>query len=151
MSVYRKHWIKPYPNGWKDGPSGGTSVYASYLNNVDTIIGDIDAFLNNMNNSVLAGVQINGLDLQVKEGKVDLPYASRSQAGVIKPDGTTTQVVNGILSVIGGGGGGSSRIDYITQAEYDDLPASKLTDGVLRIIKDRYVMQAYENYEGSRF
>lgn len=150
MSVYKKHWYKPYPNGWKDGPSGGTAVYASYLNSVDSILADIDSFLNNMNNSVLAGVRINGLDLQVKEGKVDLPFASRSQAGVIKPDGTTTQVVNGILSVIGGGGG-SAKIDYITQAEYDNLPASKLTDGTLRIIKDRYVMQAYENYEGSRF
>lgn len=150
MSIYRKQYRKPYENGWKDGATGGTAVYASYLNNLDKVIGDIDNFLNGTSNTALAGVQINGLDLQVVEGKVNLPYASRSQAGVIKPDGTTTQVVNGILSVIGGGGG-TTNIQSMTWAEYENLPASKLTDGVLRIITDRYNMSNFETYEDRRF
>ena len=37
-----------------------------------------------------------------------------------------------------GGGGGSAEIVEMTQAEYDALPDTKLTDGVLRAIKDEY-------------
>ena len=45
------------------------------------------------------------------------------------------------------GGGGSSNIQYLTQAEYDALPESKLTDGVEYRIKDGGVRGSAKNVD----
>lgn len=53
---------------------------------------------------------------------------------------------NGIeYSGSGMGGGGSANIEYLTQAEYDALPESKLTNGVEYRITDAGSMGAAEN------
>ena len=60
--------------------------------------------------------------------------ATTEHLGLVKPDGETTFVdENGVISAVGGGG---TEAIVLTQAEYNALPDTKLTDGKIYAIKD---------------
>lgn len=44
------------------------------------------------------------------EGTLEIPIATVNGLGLVRPDGTTITVNNGVLTVIGGGGGGSVNV-----------------------------------------
>lgn len=72
-------------------------------------------------------------------GLSDVNLTSPSDGQVLKYDATNDEWVNGA-----GGGGGNADIVHLTQAEYDALPDSKLSDNKVYMLED-------VNGDGSQF
>lgn len=75
------------------------------------------------------------------EAVVNVDIATTEKAGLVKPDGETITVDDdGTIHSIGSKG--TSDVVYLTQAEYDALPDTKLTDGVEYRITDTGINDA---------
>ena len=95
---------KPYPNGWRDNESGGTPISATVLNN------NYDAFfesLNNWSDNIEGWIDTADAAMAMFITLEDIPTASTSTAGLVKVDGTSITIQNGVISSSGGAGGSS--------------------------------------------
>ena len=105
--AYVDTWVdfaKPYPGGWVDGSTDGTPITATILNN------NYDAFLFGLNDwadELKDWADSVDDDIGTFITLDDIPTASTSTAGLVKVDGTSITIQNGVISASGGGGDSS--------------------------------------------
>lgn len=119
MANYIKVFDNPYPSGWQDLPNESTPISAHALQEHTDAIENIEQYL--FDNPIGGGggstVSVNPI------------VTTGTHIADITVDGNKSELY------APNGGGGSEFVE-MTKAQYDALPADKLTDGVPRLITD---------------
>lgn len=105
--AYVDTWVdfaKPYPGGWVDGSTDGTPITATILNNnYDSFLFGLNSWADELKDWADSVDDDIGTFITLE----DIPTASTSTAGLVKVDGTSITIQNGVISSSGGGGGSS--------------------------------------------
>ena len=128
--------INDYPGGG-DYPSGASNIVYLTQEQYDALPDD----------KLTDDIEYRIMDEGFEATAVNIGY-DNSKSGL---SAETLQEAVDELSRRPGGGGGESNIVYLTQEQYDELPDSKLTDGVEYRVTDAGVRGSAENvsYDGS--
>ena len=129
--------INDYPGGGGDYPSGASNIVYLTQEQYDALPDD----------KLSDDIEYRIMDEGFEATAINIGY-DNSKSGLFAE---TLQEAVDELSRRPGGGGGESNIVYLTQEQYDDLPDSKLTDGVEYRVTDAGVRGSAENvsYDGS--
>ena len=129
--------INDYPGGGGDYPSGASNIVYLTQEQYDALPDD----------KLTDDIEYRIMDEGFEATAVNVGY-DNSKSGL---SAETVQEAVDELSRRPSGGGGESNIVYLTQEQYDDLPDSKLTDGVEYRVTDAGVRGSAENvsYDGS--
>ena len=97
--------------------------------------------------TALGGVMVDGRTVKSTSGVISVPLATASDAGVVRPDGVTVTIDDGVITATGGGGDGGY---VLPKASDSQLGGIKVGQG-LSIDGDGFLTINLESADGRTF
>jgi hypothetical protein len=116
-------------------PLAGTTVTGIVMVDDDTIKVDAEGRISSpvyvlpvASGEALGGVMVGTNVVMSEDGVLDVPEATSESLGVVRPDGVTITIDDGVLTASGGGGGGGGYV--LPKAASNQLGGIKVGDGL---------------------